>query len=228
MPFKPIVGVEAYCARRSRLQRDKDYKAVNAEGKTYIVDQSGWHLILLAKNMQGYRNLCKIVSASFMEDSYYRRPRIDKDLLMEYHEGIICCSACLGGELSQKIMEALAPAMGENGAEYGALAEKVAASFRKFWMEDKGYLKDVLSGTTADEQIRCNQIWAVSMPFTMLTPSQQRSVVSAVYEHLYTPCGLRTLSPDDKSFHPFYGGSQKTRDMAYPQGTVWTFPLGGY
>ena len=107
VPFKPIVGVEAYCARRSRLQRDKDYKAVNAEGKTYIVDQSGWHLILLAKNMQGYRNLCKIVSASFMEDSYYRRPRIDRDLLEEYHEGLICCSACLGGELPQKIMEGM-------------------------------------------------------------------------------------------------------------------------
>lgn len=107
VPFKPIVGVEAYCARRSRLQRDKDLKAVNAEGKAYIVDQSGWHLILLAKNMHGYRNLCRIVSASFMEDSYYRRPRIDRDLLEQYHEGLICCSACLGGELPQKIMEGM-------------------------------------------------------------------------------------------------------------------------
>ena len=115
IPFKPIVGVEAYCARRSRLQRDKDLKAVNAEGKSYIVDQSGWHLILLAKNIQGYRNLCKIVSASFMEDSYYRRPRIDRALLEEYHEGLICCSACLGGELPQKIMEGLANISAGNG-----------------------------------------------------------------------------------------------------------------
>ena len=113
VPFKPIVGVEAYCARRSRLQRDKELKAINAEGKTYIVDQSGWHLILLAKNMQGYRNLCRIVSASFMEDSYYRRPRIDRDLLEEYHEGIICCSACLGGELPQKIMEGMSALGGQ-------------------------------------------------------------------------------------------------------------------
>ena len=104
VPFKPIVGVEAYCARRHRKLRDKDLKATNAEGKQYIVDQSGWHLILLAKNMQGYRNLCKIVSESFMDDSYYRRPRIDKELLEEYHEGLICCSACLGGELAQKVM----------------------------------------------------------------------------------------------------------------------------
>ena len=135
VPFKPIVGVEAYCARRSRLQRDKDYKAINAEGKSYIVDQSGWHLILLAKNMQGYRNLCKIVSASFMEDSYYRRPRIDKDLLMEYHEGIICCSACLGGELSQKIMEALAS---ENSNLDNALraAEETIQWFKGVFGED--------------------------------------------------------------------------------------------
>ena len=104
VPFKPIVGVEAYCARRHRKLRDKDLKATNAEGKQYIIDQSGWHLILLAKNMQGYRNLCKIVSESFMDESYYRRPRIDKELLEQYHEGIICCSACLGGELPQKIM----------------------------------------------------------------------------------------------------------------------------
>ena len=104
VPFKPIVGVEAYCARRHRKLRDKDLKATNAEGKQYIIDQSGWHLILLAKNMQGYRNLCKIVSESFMDDSYYRRPRIDKELLEEYHEGLICCSACLGGELAQKVM----------------------------------------------------------------------------------------------------------------------------
>ena len=133
VPFKPIVGVEAYCARRSRLQHDKDLKAINAEGKTYIVDQSGWHLILLAKNMQGYRNLCKIVSASFMEDSYYRRPRIDKELLEQYHEGLICCSACLGGELPQKIMEGLAFG---SGLEAMNEAEKTIEWFKRVFGED--------------------------------------------------------------------------------------------
>ncbi len=135
VPFKPIVGVEAYCARRSRLQHDKELKAINAEGKSYIVDQSGWHLILLAKNMQGYRNLCKIVSASFMEDSYYRRPRIDKELLEQYHEGLICCSACLGGELPQKVMEGLASSNGQ-GAEVMAEAEKTIEWFKKLFGED--------------------------------------------------------------------------------------------
>ena len=127
-----------------------------------------------------------------------------------------------------KIMAALAPAMSESAAEYEELAEKVAASFRKFWMEDRGYLKDVLSGTHADEQLRCNQIWAVTMPFGMLSREQEKKVVDTVYRQLYTPVGLRTLSPEDKEFHPNYGGSQFDRDLAYHQGTVWPFPLGAY
>ncbi len=104
VPFKPIVGVEAYCARRSRLQKDKNIKIINGYGKEQIVDRSGWHLILLAKNKQGYFNLCKIVSKAFIE-GFYDRPRIDKELLEQYREGLICCSACLGGELSQLIMQ---------------------------------------------------------------------------------------------------------------------------
>ncbi len=104
IPFKPIIGVEAYCARRSRHLKDKNVKIINGYGKEQIVDRSGWHLILLAKNKKGYYNLCKIVSKAFIE-GFYDRPRLDKELLEEYHEGIICCSACLGGELSQLIMQ---------------------------------------------------------------------------------------------------------------------------
>jgi len=89
--FKPIVGVEAYCARRTRFD------------KTQKDDGSGWHLILLAKNKKGYQNLCKLVSTSWVDGHYYR-PRIDKDVLKQYHEGLIVCSACLGGEVPQKIM----------------------------------------------------------------------------------------------------------------------------
>ena len=53
-------------------------------------------------------------------------------------------------------------------------------------------------------------------------------MVDAVYRHLYTPCGLRTLSPEDPEYHPWYGGPQVQRDMAYHQGTTWVFPLGAY
>ena len=104
--IKPIVGCEAYCARRGRHSRQND-ESISGEGRSYVIDRSGWHLILLAKNMQGYRNLCKIVSMGFMDDAFNYTPRIDKELLEQYHEGIICSSACLGGELPQKIMTAI-------------------------------------------------------------------------------------------------------------------------
>ncbi len=128
-----------------------------------------------------------------------------------------------------RILQELALTLGEDGTAYGRLAEQVKTSFTDlFWMEEKGYLKDVVSGTGADEQLRCNQIWAVTMPFTMLPPAQEQRVVESVRRHLYTPFGLRTLSPEDPEFHPFYGGSQRERDMAYHQGTVWPYPLGAY
>lgn len=117
----------------------------------------------------------------------------------------------------------------EISMNYGALAHQVKESFcKKFWMEDRGCLKDVLSGTKADEQIRCNQIWAVSLPFSVLSEEQERAVVETVFCRLYTPYGLRTLDPADEQFRSFYGGAQLDRDLAYHQGTVWTFPMGGY
>lgn len=131
-----------------------------------------------------------------------------------------------------RIMEKLAVLVGCNGteqAEYAQLAEKVKRSFtEKFWMEEKQCLRDVLSGAEADEQVRCNQIWAVSMPFTMLDEKRERQVVDTVFEKLYTPYGLRTLEKDDPEFQPFYGGEVLKRDLAYHQGTVWAYPLGAY
>ena len=127
-----------------------------------------------------------------------------------------------------KVMERFAAMEGKDGSGYAALAEQVKESFlEEFWLEE-GYLKDVVSGTHADKQIRCNQIWAVTMPFSMLSREQERRVVDTVYNHLYTPCGLRTLSHEDAEFKPHYGGAQKNRDLAYHQGTVWPFPLGAY
>ena len=112
---------------------------------------------------------------------------------------------------------------------YIELAQKVKESFvREFWMEEKHCLKDVISETKADTQIRCNQIWAVSMPFTMLDEEKERQIVDTVFEKLYTPYGLRTLDPTDEEFHACYGGEMIKRDLAYHQGTVWTFPMGGY
>ncbi|MFA5328935.1 MAG: DNA polymerase III subunit alpha [Prolixibacteraceae bacterium] len=90
--IKPIVGCETYVAENSRHDK-KDAK----------VDRSGYHLILLAKNLVGYRNLLKLVSAAYTEGFYYK-PRIDKELLELHHEGLIVSSSCLGGEIPQHIM----------------------------------------------------------------------------------------------------------------------------
>ena len=89
--FKPILGCECYCARNGRHSKS---------GKE---DLSGWHLIILAKTLKGYKNLIKMVSIGWTE-GFYGRPRIDKELLEKYHEDLIICSACLGGEVSKHIM----------------------------------------------------------------------------------------------------------------------------
>ena len=128
-----------------------------------------------------------------------------------------------------KIMSVFADLVEADGLPFAQLAGQVKTSFlEKFYMEDKGYLKDVLSGTHCDEQLRCNQIWAVSMPFTMLSHEQEKRVVDTVRRHLYTPCGLRTLSPEDPEYQPHYGGDMVARDNAYHQGTTWVFPMGAY
>jgi DNA polymerase-3 subunit alpha len=88
--FKPILGCEAYVARRDHKRKDSQE------------DRSGYHLVLLAKNKTGYRNLCKLVSHGWV-DGFYYRPRIDHDLLMQYSEGLIASSACLGGEIHKKV-----------------------------------------------------------------------------------------------------------------------------
>ncbi|MCH5275417.1 MAG: glycogen debranching enzyme family protein [Lachnospiraceae bacterium] len=114
-------------------------------------------------------------------------------------------------------------------ADYGALAKQVRKSFcEQFWDQKKQCLRDVVSGGPADEQIRCNQIWAVAQPFSLLEAEQEKAVVETVFCLLYTPVGLRTLDPADNQFHPVYGGELLERDLAYHQGTVWTYPLGAY
>ncbi|WP_308659657.1 DNA polymerase III subunit alpha [uncultured Alistipes sp.] len=90
LAFKPIIGCEVYVARR---------RLTDKEGKP---DQSGYHLILLAKNLKGYHNLIKIVSKAWT-DGFYMRPRTDRTEIEKYHKGLICCSACLAGEVPRAI-----------------------------------------------------------------------------------------------------------------------------
>ncbi len=90
--IKPVIGCEVYVAPRTRL--DKQYK----------VDSSPYHLVLLCENNQGYQNLIKLVSLAFTE-GFYGKPRVDHALLEQYHEGLICLSACLAGELPRMLAQ---------------------------------------------------------------------------------------------------------------------------
>lgn len=90
--IKPIIGCEVYVAPRTRFDREK------------VLDKDYNHLILLCENEKGYKNLIKLVSLSYTE-GYYYKPRVDHDILEKYHEGLICLSACLAGEIPQAILE---------------------------------------------------------------------------------------------------------------------------
>ncbi len=89
---KPIVGCEVY------VTRHYDHKLKDANHRAY------YHLVLLAKNPTGYRNLMKIVSTGHIEGSYYGKPRVTHEIIEKYHEGLICCSACLAGEIPRALM----------------------------------------------------------------------------------------------------------------------------
>lgn len=132
-----------------------------------------------------------------------------------------------------KVMEKLATHYGDSGVidnvTYKDLAEQVKTSFcEKFWNEANQCLYDVIDGDEKDASIRPNQIYAVSLPYTMLDADKARAVVDTVNEKLFVGVGLRSLDPSHKDYHPIYIGSLPKRDAAYHQGTAWGFILGGF
>ena len=110
------------------------------------------------------------------------------------------------------------------------LAEKVRVSFGKaFWNDDAGCLADVIAPDgTKDISIRPNQIFAVSLPFSLLSEHQAKQVVQTVYEKLYTPYGLRSLAQDETDYRGRYIGKLLERDMAYHMGTAWGYLAGAF
>lgn len=110
--FKPIFGCEMYVARRRLTDKEATPREIRTtvvnevEGfsiRRGAVDEGGYHLVVLAKNLKGYHNLVKLVSKGWT-DGFYSRPRTDKYELEKYHEGLIVCSACLGGEIPRRIL----------------------------------------------------------------------------------------------------------------------------
>jgi predicted glycogen debranching enzyme len=124
----------------------------------------------------------------------------------------------------------MAKAFGRNAAEYDRLLERVLSHFPKvFWNETAGCLYDcVRSETDRDAAVRPNQIFAVSLPDSPLSRRRQHQVVAAVHSLLFTPRGLRSLSPQDPAYRGTYAGGFFERDGAYHQGTVWGWLMGPY
>lgn len=112
---------------------------------------------------------------------------------------------------------------------YALMLRRFEENFRVYFWNKAGYLNDVVvPGSAPDASIRPNQLYALSLPFPLLNKIDQAQVLATVHEHLYTPYGLRTLSPHDPDFAAVYGGDQWLRDTAYHQGTIWPFLLGEY
>ncbi len=131
-PFKPIFGCEVYVANGKKESKDK------AKG-----DDRRYHLILLAKNYQGYKNLIKIVSRAWV-DGFYTRPRTDHADLERYHEGIICCSACLAGEVPRRILN-----------DDIAGAEELIEWYKNLFGDD--YYLELMRHEVTDPTIRANR-----------------------------------------------------------------------
>ena len=130
-----------------------------------------------------------------------------------------------------RTVEALAEKFGEIEARRrcNQMAAQAYQSFNSlFWNRQAACLYDVVNGETRDCAIRPNQIFAVSLGHSMLSPVRSRAVVEVVQRELLTPYGLRTLAPGDPQYRPRYEGDQRSRDGAYHQGTVWPWLLGPF
>ena len=126
-------------------------------------------------------------------------------------------------------MAGFARRLGTSTAPWDALGDRIKRGFDRFWHPRKQYCYDVLDGPTAfDDALRPNQIFAVSLPESPLSPERQKRVVDVCARHLLTSYGLRSLAPGEKGYCPRYAGDVVSRDGAYHQGTVWAFLLGPF
>ena len=162
--INPILGCEVYVAPNSRFDRE----VTGGDDRYY-------HLVLLAENNQGYANLMKIVSKGFVE-GYYYKPRVDKSLLREYHEGIIALSACLAGEVQRYIVKGL----------YDE-AKKTALEYRDIFGEDNYFLElqdhGIPDQTLVNQQLlRCPRrqefLWWRPMTSTIPMQRMRRLMIS--------------------------------------------------
>ena len=128
-----------------------------------------------------------------------------------------------------RTMAEFARQLSEPSGKFDALADRVRVGFGRFWNHEMGFCYDILDGPDGNDlSLRPNQLLAISLQYSPLTPAQQRSAVDACARHLLTAHGLRSLSADDNAYIGHYGGDQLERDGAYHQGTVWGWLIGPF
>lgn len=117
----------------------------------------------------------------------------------------------------------------EDSEKYRIEADKIFKIFTStYWIEEKEYLCDNINKDYRDETLRPNQLFALSLPYQLIDKTKANKILKSIEENLYTPVGLRSLSPLHINYKPIYGGDQLSRDSAYHQGTVWSWLLGPY
>jgi predicted glycogen debranching enzyme len=126
-------------------------------------------------------------------------------------------------------MVKFAEALGSSSAAYAQLAGEARQGFQRFWNPAANCCFDVIDGPDGnDDSLRPNQIFAVSLDESALSPEQQRAVVDVCARELLTSFGLRSLAPRATQYQGHYGGDQRQRDSAYHQGTVWGWLIGPF
>lgn len=198
--IKPLLGIEAYVAREDRFNKDPKR-------------MSGDHLILIAKNHKGYQNLIKLSSLSYNPDAFYRTPRIDKELLFEYAEGLICSTACLGGVVPQMILS-------NNLAE----AEKIALEYKAVFGDDY-YFEVQNHGLEEQELVNSHLLeLGAKLDIKVIATNDVHFVNSTDFEaHKILIC-LNTGKTISDTSKLMYSGNEYLKSQAEMEGLFKDFP----
>jgi predicted glycogen debranching enzyme len=215
-------------AVRSYLEHTQDFDFVESELYSVLTQIVSWHV-------GGTRFGIKVDSDGLLSSgepgvqltwmdakvgNWVVTPRLGKPVeIQALWYNALCVmqdiAGCLGDEVSNN--------------RYRAMAALTSESFnRLFWNDKMSCLYDVVNDDSRDASIRPNQIFAISLPYTMLSLERGKRVLGVVRQHLLTPYGLRTLAPSDPQYRGRYAGDQASRDAAYHQGTVWPWLMGPF
>lgn len=215
-------------AIRAYVEKTKDYDFVREFLYEKLAETIAWHLKgtrygIYADDDGLLHAGVKGVQLTWMDakiGDWVVTPRIGKPVeIQALWYNALCIMAEFAGHFGDKAEK----------EQYEAMAKQAKKSFgKKFWNASEDCLFDVIEGDEEDFSVRPNQIFAVSLPNTMLSIGQAKKVVQKVEDDLLTPVGLRSLSPKDSQYAPIYIGSPLQRDGSYHQGTVWGWLIGGF